>query len=102
MYPKYFIGCKGGPLLVNFFNGETVELQPGIAVRIPEATYDRVVQELQLPESQRRKLKILERAAPSTFNDRTHLRSQTTCQKYCTTGASYKKASKDNRSKNVS
>lgn len=60
-------GCEDGRLLVTFFNGETVELQPGIAVRIPKDTFDRIVKELQLPESQRRKLTFCERNIPLTF-----------------------------------
>ena len=58
-------------MLVTFFNGETVELQPDIAVRISKQTFDRVVRELQLPESQRRKLLFPKRNIPPTFDSQT-------------------------------
>ena len=53
------LGHEGsGKLPVTFYNGETVEIDPGVALRIPLATFDRIVTELQLPESQRRKIKL--------------------------------------------
>ena len=61
-------------MLVTFFNGETVELQPDIAVRISKQTFNRVVRELQLPESQRRKLLYPERNIPPTFDSQTEKR----------------------------
>lgn len=52
------IGFDGGDLLVAFYNGQTEHLSPGVAVRIPLAVFDRIVTELQLPESQRRKIRL--------------------------------------------
>ena len=52
------IGFEGGDLLVAFYNGQTEQLSPGVAVRIPLAVFDRIVTELQLPESQRRKIRL--------------------------------------------
>lgn len=52
------IGYEGGDLLVAFYNGQTEQLSPGVAVRIPLAVFDRIVTELQLPESQRRKIRL--------------------------------------------
>ena len=49
---------QGGDLLVAFYNGQTEQLSPGVAVRIPLAVFDRIVTELQLPESQRRKIRL--------------------------------------------
>jgi len=51
-------GFEGGDLLVAFYNGQTEQLSPGVAVRIPLAVFDRIVTELQLPESQRRKIRL--------------------------------------------
>ena len=51
-------GYEGGNLLVAFYNGQTEQLSPGVAVRIPLAVFDRIVTELQLPESQRRKIRL--------------------------------------------
>jgi len=51
-------GYEGGELLVAFYNGQTEQLSPGVAVRIPLAVFDRIVTELQLPESQRRKIRL--------------------------------------------
>lgn len=52
------IGYNGGDILVAFYNGKTEQLSPGIAVRIPLNLFDRIVTELQLPESQRRKIRL--------------------------------------------
>ena len=52
------LGYEGGNILVAFYNGQTVQLSPGVAVRIPLAVFDRIVTELQLPESQRRKIRL--------------------------------------------
>lgn len=49
---------QGGDLLVAFYNGQTEQLPPGVAVRIPLAVFDRIVTELHLPESQRRKIRL--------------------------------------------
>ncbi|KAJ7333601.1 hypothetical protein OS493_017143 [Desmophyllum pertusum] len=51
-------GYEGGNILVAFYNGQTEQLSPGVAVRIPLAVFDRIVTELQLPESQRRKIRL--------------------------------------------
>ncbi|XP_015779495.1 PREDICTED: uncharacterized protein LOC107357369 [Acropora digitifera] len=51
-------GYNGGDILVAFYNGKTEQLSPGIAVRIPLNLFDRIVTELQLPESQRRKIRL--------------------------------------------
>jgi len=51
-------GFDGGDLIVAFYNGQTERLSPGVAVRIPLAVFDRIVTELQLPESQRRKIRL--------------------------------------------
>lgn len=51
-------GYEGGELLVAFYNGRTEKLSPGVAVRIPLTVFDRIVTELQLPESQRRKIRL--------------------------------------------
>lgn len=48
-------GENDGELLVNFFNGKTVLIKRGVALRIPEEKYHRISLEIQLPESQRRK-----------------------------------------------
>jgi hypothetical protein len=48
-------GDDDGELLVTFFNGETVSLKRGIAIRIPEQKFNRLSFDIQLPESQRRK-----------------------------------------------
>ena len=58
---------------MTFFNGETVQVQPGIAVRIPNAAYERIVKDLQLPESQRRKLKFADKTIPSSYDDHQRL-----------------------------
>ena len=57
-----------GKLLVTFYNGETVDIDPGVALRIPLATFDRIVTELQLPESQRRKIKLASSTEVPPFN----------------------------------
>ena len=46
---------NNGELLVTFFNGQTVSLKCGIAIRIPEKKYNKISLEIQLPESQRKK-----------------------------------------------
>ena len=49
------LGEEDGELLVTFFNGQTVSLKRGIAIRIPEKKYNKISLEIQLPESQRKK-----------------------------------------------
>ncbi|XP_048578753.1 uncharacterized protein LOC5513500 isoform X2 [Nematostella vectensis] len=59
-----------GHLLVTFYNGQTVEIGAGVAVRIPLALFDRLVTELQLPESQRRKITIATDSTPPVYDGR--------------------------------
>lgn len=60
----------GGQLVVAFYNGQTVELDPGVAVRIPLAVFDRIVTELQLPESQRRRIKLASSTSTPQYDGR--------------------------------
>ena len=64
------IGFDGGDLLVAFYNGQTEQLSPGVAVRIPLAVFDRIVTELQLPESQRRKIRLAADASTPPYQGR--------------------------------
>lgn len=49
---------QGGNVLVTFFNGETTEVSPGIVIRIPLNVFNRLVTELQMPENQRRQMRL--------------------------------------------
>lgn len=63
-------GYEGGNLLVAFYNGQTEQLSAGVAVRIPLAVFDRIVTELQLPESQRRKIRLAADTSTPPFQGR--------------------------------
>lgn len=54
----YSLDDDDGELLVTFFNGQTVSLKHGIAIRIPENKFDRISLDVQLPESQRKKQRL--------------------------------------------
>ena len=56
------LGDDDGELLVTFFNGETVCLKRGIAIRIPEQKFNQLSFDIQLPESQRRKQSVHRRS----------------------------------------
>ena len=64
------IGYEGGDLLVAFYNGQTEQLSPGVAVRIPLAVFDRIVTELQLPQSQRRKIRLAANTSTPPYQGR--------------------------------
>ena len=64
------VGYEGGNLLVAFYNGQTEQLSAGVAVRIPLAVFDRIVTELQLPESQRRKIRLAADTSTPPFQGR--------------------------------
>lgn len=63
-------GYEGGDLLVAFYNGQTEQLSPGVAVRIPLAVFDRIVTELQLPQSQRRKIRLAANTSTPPYQGR--------------------------------
>ena len=63
-----FEQLDGGKLLVAFFNGETKEVAPGVAVRVPLDVFNRIVTELQLPESQRRKIRLASKTTTPEYN----------------------------------
>lgn len=51
-----------------FFNGETKEVAPRVAVRIPLNVFNRIVTELQLPESQRRRIRLASKTTTPEYN----------------------------------
>lgn len=63
-------GYEGGDLLVAFYNGQTEQLSPGVAVRIPLAVFDHIVTELQLPQSQRRKIRLAANTSTPPYQGR--------------------------------
>ena len=64
------VGYEGGDLLVAFYNGQTEQLSPGVAVRIPLAVFDRIVTELQLPQSQRQKIRLAANTSTPPYQGR--------------------------------
>ena len=53
---------------MTFYNGETTEVGPGTAIRIPVNTFDRLVTELQMPEHQRRRMKLAAKTRTPEYN----------------------------------